>query len=69
MVLPQLEDLKIKKIAILGTIGVSLSKLLLSHLTREHFDLKTDAGSDTRLRLMHSIELLSEPLKYQQQSQ
>ena len=66
MVLPQLEDLKIKKLSILGTIGLSLTKLLLSHLTRENFDLKTDVGSDSRLRLMHSIELLSEPLKYQQ---
>ena len=58
VVIPQLEELKIKKNSILGEVGVRLSKLLLSHLTREQFDLKTDVGSDTRMRLMHSIEVL-----------
>ena len=58
VVIPQLEELKIKKNSILGEVGVRLSKLLLSYLTREQFDLKTDVGSDTRMRLMHSIEVL-----------
>ena len=35
VVLPQLEELKIKKNHILGTVGLKLSKLLLSHFTRE----------------------------------
>ena len=68
VVLPSLEDLKIKKNAILGEIGIRLSKLLLNFFVKGQsmFDLKTCVGSDTRQRLLYSIEVLCEPLKYYQ---
>ena len=67
VVLPTLEDLKIKKNAILGEVGIRLSKLLLNYFTakgEQAFDLKTGIGSDTRMRLLYSLEVLCEPLKY-----
>ena len=67
VVLPTLEDLKIKKSSILGEVGLRLSKLLLNYLTakgEQAFDLKTGIGSDTRMRLLYSLEVLCEPLKY-----
>ena len=65
-ILPALEELKIKKTHILGTIGLKLAKLFISFFTRERFDFKTDVGSDTRIRLLQTIEVLCEPLKYYQ---
>ena len=52
VVLPQLTDLKIKKNHILGNAGLRLSKLLLSHFVQERLTLKTEVGSDTRMRLL-----------------
>ena len=53
VVLPQLEELKIKKSHIMGAVSLKLSKLLLSMLMREPSDLSTSkVGSSTRIRLL-----------------
>lgn len=64
--LPSLVDLKIKKNSILGTISLKLGKLMLCLLTKQSQTLRTDVGTDTRMRLLQAVDVLCEPLKYYQ---
>ena len=66
VVLSELQDLKIKKNSIVGEVGVKLSRLLLAVFARQRFELKTGVGSDTRMLLLQTVEVLAEPLKLAQ---
>ena len=59
-----LTELKIKKSHILGNVGMKFGKLLLSYFCKEDLDLKTGLGSETRIKLLHSIEILTQPLQH-----
>ena len=47
-----LQELKIKKNSILGSVCLKLGKLMLSRLIHEPCTLSTDVGTDTRMRLL-----------------
>ena len=48
----------------MADVGMRFGKILLSHFCKENFDIKTGLGTETRIKLLHSIEVLTQPLQH-----